>query len=85
MRIYKTVTKATKEQIDITCDKCGRSCIGECTNFCGIHFTVSGGYDSPVFPDDPIVRQYDVCEYCAHEWLKAWPKDYLVMTATLEK
>ncbi len=85
MRIYKNVTKTAQEQIDIICDKCGKSCIGTCGNFCGIQFDVMGGYDSPVFPDDETIRRYDVCEICAHEWLKTWPKDYLTMTSTLEK
>lgn len=77
MRIYKTETKEVQVIVDICCDKCGRSCMGELGNFCGIHFNVSGGYDSPVFPDDETVREYDVCEVCVHEWLKTWDKDYM--------
>ncbi|MGR3292545.1 MAG: hypothetical protein ACUZ9M_00855 [Candidatus Scalindua sp.] len=72
MRIYKTVE--VKETADICCDKCGRSCIGELGNFCGISFEVSGGYDSPVCPDDETVTKYDICEYCATDWIKTFAK-----------
>ena len=81
MRTYKIETVEVKKRVDIYCDKCGRSCIGECGNFCGIQFNVSGGFDSPVFPDDRTVRKYDICEYCAHEWMQTWPKDYLCMSS----
>ncbi len=78
MRIYKTEQKEIKTCTDITCDKCGRSCIGKCENYCGIHFTVSGSYDSQIFPDDETERHFDVCEFCADEWLKTWDRNYLV-------
>ncbi len=76
MRIYKTETKEMQTITDICCDKCGRSCMGTCGNFCGIKFCISGGYDSPVFPDDNTVREYDVCEFCVDEWMKTWATDY---------
>lgn len=79
MRIYKTTKKEVQEVTDICCDLCGRSCIGECGNFCGISFNVSGGYDSPIFPDDEGIRHYDICEYCTYTWMKTWSKDYLCM------
>ena len=82
MRLYKTETKEVKVATDICCDKCGRSCLGSMGNFCGISFSISGGYDSPIFPDDETVRSYDICEYCAHEWLSNWPKDYLVINSS---
>jgi len=76
MKIYKNEQREVQIETDTICDKCGRSCKEE-YNFCGIQFVVSGGYDSPIFPDTDIARQYDVCEYCAHEWLKTWPKEYM--------
>ena len=79
MRIYKTETKEVEQITDICCDKCGRSCMGHCGNFCGIHFSISGGFDSSIFPDDETVREYDVCEYCANDWMRTWPKDYLTI------
>lgn len=79
MRIYRTETRKIEVVTDICCDICGKSCIGSCGNFCGIRFVVSGGYDSPVFPDDEATRHYDVCEICADKWLKTWPKDYLLL------
>lgn len=83
MRVYKTEKQDVKICTDIICDKCGRNCIGSCGNFCGIQFTVSGGYDSHKFPDDEVVRRYEVCEFCADGWMKTWPKDYLQISTTL--
>ena len=77
--ITKTVQEDVQKVVDITCDKCGRSCVGECTNFCGISFSISGGYDSPIFPDDEKVAIIHICEYCAHEWLSSWDKNYLAI------
>jgi len=76
-RITKIVQEDVQKVVDITCDKCGRSCIGECGNFCGISFVVSGGYDSDIFPDDETVANIHICEHCAHEWLSSWDKNYL--------
>lgn len=79
MKIYRTEMQEMKYVSDTCCDKCGKSCMGSVGNFCGIKFTVSGGYDSTVFPDDETVRAYDICEACAHEWLKTFPTDYLLI------
>jgi len=66
--VTKTVVQEVTEVADILCDKCGRSCRGK-YNFCGITFEVSGGYDSPVFPDDESVTKYHICEHCAQAWI----------------
>ena len=79
MRMTETQTEEIQKTTDIICDVCGRSCIGSICgkekngNFCGIHFSCSGGYDSPVFPDDESSHEFDVCEYCVEEWMKNWP------------
>ena len=85
MRIFKTVTKEVKQVAGVSCDKCGRSCIGKIGNFCGIQFEVCGGYDSPVFPDNETVRKYDICEYCAIEWMKTWAKNLFLTSTNQEK
>ena len=84
-KITETVHEDVQHVVDITCDKCSRSCIGECGNFCGISFVVSGGYDSPIFPDDETELEYYICEHCAHEWLSSWRIDYMkIYTGTAE-
>ena len=46
-------------------------------NFCGVQFTISGGPDSPIFPDDEEIHEYDVCEFCVDKWMRSWSKDYV--------
>lgn len=75
--IIKTVQEDIEKIVDITCDKCDRTCIGEYGNFCGISFSLSGGPDSPIFPDDEKEIELCICEQCAHEWLSTWSGDYL--------
>ena len=77
MKSKKTETVEIDVVTDILCDKCGKSCMGWCGNFCGVTISISGGPDSEVFPDDETVRHFDLCEHCIDEWLKTWAKDYL--------
>jgi len=76
MKTYKIVKKDVEELENICCDRCGRSCIGSCGNFCGVHLVISGNYDSPVFSDGDN-EEYDICEACVSEWLKNWPQNFI--------
>jgi len=73
--LIKAVEETEKVK-DITCDKCGRSMIGELGNIIGIRFSVSGGYDSEIFPDNEESLMIDVCEHCTDKWLSGWSKAY---------
>jgi hypothetical protein len=73
--IYKTITTKVSVVEDIICDKCGKSCIGECGNFCGVKIECVGGYDSPVFEDESEIT-YHVCEHCISTWIKSWETNY---------
>jgi len=77
MKVYKTEQQQIQVQTDILCDRCGRSCMGCYGNFCGVQFTISGGPDSPIFPDDEESHEYQICEQCVDEWMRSWSKDYL--------
>ena len=77
MRVLEFQEKKVPVEVDTVCDRCKKSCIGGCGNFCGISFTISGGYDSPIFPDDETVRLYHFCEICADKWLSEWDIGYI--------
>jgi hypothetical protein len=81
MKKYKTVMQETAELDGIFCDRCGNSLREKpSSNYCGIHFLVSGNYSSKYFPDIPEADvKVDVCEECAADWFKSFknnPLDY---------
>lgn len=81
MKKYKPVMQETAELDGMFCDRCGNSLREKpSSNYCGIHFLVSGNYSSKHFIDMPEFDvNVDVCENCAAEWFKSFknnPLDY---------
>jgi len=63
----KTYKKETKEYLivdEITCNKCGRSCIGKhMNNQTGLSVEYHTNYDNDILPD--VTSYYfDLCEQC---------------------